>query len=831
MSRQQQPNKIDWEALTPEAREAIEAILEDASSYGSGANPESFRDTREEGESYVVDGVARYLAGVKFLLCLDDEQVVYFEEVAEEIEGLLGYTSEELKSGVIKLEGLLTPDSLERLREANRQESERLLQQERRGEICWGAEIDLIHKSGELCRVRCLLMSRGEESWRGVLMDMRAEERSARRVEKLLERDGQGLCLCDVSGRVLRWNTALEKLWSANAWKGLEAGEGVRGRLHAEIEWAMNEGMKLASEGVGFERLCRLDARQQEEAPWFEVQVLPILDERGQVFEILISVSDLTPRIHESKEMEGVLRKLELRQEVLSQLPIAIALVDRHWKVRKWMTHAPRNIGLGDEPGVDVRACFLNEEGKAAMHFERLERASGEEVLADVWESVCIGRDGTTVPVRVRVKRVQLGEDLVEDAIDSSERARQGWMVLIEDIRLQRELEEELRQAQKLEALGMLTGGMTHDLNNLLTVILGHLELAEGELSPGHTVRMDLEGIRAAVERASALTVKLLAFARAQITELQVVDILEVVTQVRPLLVRTLSEDMRLLLRLDPRTHLIRVDAVQLEQLLINLVVNARDALIEGKGEVVITTERRKIRMDRKAVGGHRIPPGEYVILSVIDNGEGISATNLGKIFEPFFTTKAEGHGTGLGLSTCMRIVKQNNGYMRCESKPGVGTIFEIWLPLVESGAHVDVSLISSHEIELARDGTTVLLVEDDRPLRETLRRSLETHGYRVYEARHGRAALELIERLPQPPDLIVTDVAMPDMGGVALFEQVQQRGLNIPVLFMSGYSDELCPVSNLSQRQHFVSKPFTPKRLVLHVQNCLQFHLAPQGS
>lgn len=661
-------------------------------------------------------------------------------------------------------------------------------------------------------------------------MDARGEERASRLQEALLDHNAHGLCLCDVAGKVLRWNTTMERLWRESSWSGLEVGEGVQGRLHAELEWAVREGMKLASEGVSFERLCRLESEDVSEPQWFEVQVLPISDAHGQVFRLMMSVSDLTPRIHESKEMERVLRKLEIQREVLSQLPVAVALVDRHWRVRKWMTHAPRNIGLTEETGRDVRACFLNEEGKSSHHFEELDRSSAEDTSATVWESVCIGRDGTTLPVRVRVSRAQLGEELVE-GLDTSARSRQGWLVIIEDIRLQRELEEELRQAQKLEALGMLTGGMTHDLNNLLTVILGHLELAEGELPMGHMVRMDLDGIRAAVERASALTVKLLAFARAQITELQVVDILEVVTQVRPLLVRTLSEDMRLLLRLDPRTHLIRVDAVQLEQLLINLVVNARDALVDGKGEVVITTERRKIRMDRKAVAGQRIPPGEYVILSVIDNGEGIGAANMEKIFEPFFTTKAEGHGTGLGLSTCMRIVKQNHGYMRCESKPNVGTIFEIWLPLVESGTHVDVSLISSHDLEIVRDGTTVLLVEDDRPLRETLRRSLETHGYKVYEARHGRAALELLDRLVKPPHLIVTDVAMPDMGGVALFEQVEQRGLNIPVLFMSGYSDELCPVSNLSQRQHFVSKPFTPKRLVLHVQNCLQFQLSSQGS
>lgn len=508
-------------------------------------------------------------------------------------------------------------------------------------------------------------------------------------------------------------------------------------------------------------------------------------------------------------ELEFLHHQCQLAREVIEQLPMAVVITDEQWRIKRWMARPASAFGvvLSSEGQVDLRTYFLPESASLWEEWSALEAGAPTQEA----ETCCVRSNGTQLPVHVCVKR------LVE-RVDGE----LCWLVLIEDTSEHHRLEEEVRQAQKLEALAMLTGGMTHDLNNLLTVILGHLELAEAELSGSHPVHQDLDGIRGAVERASALTIKLLAFARAQVFELQIVDIIETITQARPLLLRTLSENIRLVLRLDPGTHLVRVDPVQLEQLLINLVVNARDAIGEQPGQVVVATEPRLIHSPRRAVGEEKgIPPGQYLVLSVIDNGHGISPEDMERIFEPFFTTKAEGHGTGLGLSTCVRIARQNDGYMRCESRLGVGTIFELWLPIATS-ARVSEAVSTSRELLTTFAGSSVLVVEDDRALRQTIRRSLEQHGYEVYEARHGKDALAVLARLRTPPSLILTDVVMPDMGGVALAEQLIERDSPIPILFMSGYSDEVAAAHRLSTHNNFLAKPFTPKRLLLYVQEIL---------
>ncbi len=796
--------QINWTGLTEDARREIQTILERDGSYTNEA--------QEAGEYQsgcppvvALSELARHLAATSFR-CDDLEQGVLHELQGEG----LGYASSE-DDGDVFLDGLFTPESVQVVRDG----MDGLMQGS--GGVLWGHEVAVMSKNGELVRQKCVLMreetSGGGVTIQGMLLGVGVQDRQEHVQRALLSNQPYAMCVCDAAGNMVEWNAHFEELSISSGGARLEVGQCIVNNLGGELEWAMREGVKLSSQGMQFERLSFMESDER----WLEVQAFPIKDEFDQVFSILVILTDLTPRIEEERVLTRLSQRLELEREAVGQLPLAVVITDRHWQIREWIANTAQDLGIKSDNIQDIRSYFISHDDS---EWSKLEGREGYYLTTkEEWDGVCVAVGGTEIPVHVRVKSVVLpgiGEQR------ASQESEFGWVIVIEDIRKQRELEEELRQAQKVEALGMLTGGMTHDLNNLLTVILGHLELAEMELPSGHTVRMDLDGIRAAVERASALTVKLLAFARAQITELQVLDVLEVVMQIKPLLLRTLSEDMRLLLRLDPRSHLIRVDVVQLEQLLINLVVNARDALTGARGEIVITTESRRIRMERKAIGGERIPPGEYVVLSVIDNGEGILPENLERIFDPFFTTKAEGHGTGLGLSTCIRIVKQNNGYMRCESKVGVGTVFEVWLPLVESVHYVDMSMISSHEIMQATSGTTVLLVEDDRALRTTLKRSLESYGYSVYDARHGKAALDILKRMAKLPDLIVTDVAMPDMGGVALFHELDRMGLSIPVLFMSGYSDELCAVQQIQNGQQFVSKPFTPKHLLLHVQNCL---------
>lgn len=804
---------IQWSALTHEARAQIELILGHEGSYKELVPPSTQASSSPSDIEQVTRGLAERFGGTYFCSHREEggELAPRIEHIGVGVELLTGYRAEELMSGEVRWDGVLTLASLEELRkEWEKQVATGFTPR------CWSGDMELVMRTGEVRPFHCIALSEvegGGVTWRGVFMDVAARPRAEIKCRAAFDANPYALCMLDPLGNVLLWNEAIDALTQRFDWKGVHHGEPLTGCLDDDLEWAFSEGLRRAMRGEIFDRLIRLEHADGGER-WLEVQCSPVRDDRGHIFAILGVLVDLTPRILEGRQIDAMTRRMELGGEILTQLPMAVVLTNDRWQVREWMARSAEDLGLsgGADVDDDLRAYFLPEH---LEHWVRWERGDVEHMDNEV-ELSCVGRGGTVIPVSVRVQSVTLP--------DGEDEGTPGWLVMIQGIGARRELEEELRQAQKLEALGMLTGGMTHDLNNLLTVILGHLELAETELGVEHNARFDLNGIRAAVERAGALTVKLLAFARAQMTELQVLDVVDVITQVRPLLLRTLSEDIRLLLRLDPRTHFVRVDAVQMEQLLINLVVNARDAISSGRGEIVITTERRKIRSPRVAVGkDQKIPPGEFMVLSVIDNGDGINPDDFARIFEPFFTTKAEGHGTGLGLPTCLRIVKQNGGYLRYESKPGVGTIFEVWLAIADSGGVIELSMISSQDIINARQGTQVLLVEDDRALRETLRRSLEFYGYRVFEARHGKAALRVLAHLDEPPDLVVTDVAMPDMGGVALSVKLKEMGLNIPVLFMSGYSEEVCAAQNISGAQNFVSKPFTPKRLLLHVQDCIR--------
>ncbi len=800
---------LKWEALTDQARAQIEQILICDASYREDTSLPRAQEDRSQ-VKLLMQGLAERFGGTYFSARrkISDVHVPSLEYIDPRVERLTGYSAQDFMNGVVGWDSILTQTSIVLLREeiAKRREL---------GVVprCWSADLELLTQLGEVISFHCLAISEfhGDEVvWRGVLMDIMARPRAESKCRAAFSANPYALCMLDPLGQVLLWNEALDALSERFGWGGVVYGDALVGKIDEELASAFQEGHRYALRGEVFDRLIRLEVESGGER-WLEVQCSPVRDDRQRIFAILGVLVDLTPRIQESRTLDVMNRRLELGGEILSQLPMAVVLTDHQWQVREWMACSAQDMGLSGGAHVDddLRAYFLPE------YLEYWERWEREEHSGEV-ELSCVGRGGTVIPVSVRVQTV---------ALPDREGGRPGRLVMIQDISARRKLEEELRQAQKLEALGMLTGGMTHDLNNLLTVILGHIELAETELGDAHAARFDLNGIRAAVERASALTVKLLAFARAQMTELQVLDVVDVITQIRPLLLRTLSEDIRLLLRLEPRSSFVRVDAVQMEQLLINLVVNARDAISSGRGEIVITTERRRIRAPRRAVGGEqqRIPVGEYMVLSVIDNGDGITAEDFEHIFDPFFTTKAEGHGTGLGLPTCLRIIKQNNGYLRCDSKPGVGTIFEVWLPVDDSEHALEMSMISSQEIMEAPQNTRVLLVEDDRALRETLRRSLEAHGYQVYEARHGKAALRVLEHLDGVPDLVVTDVAMPDMGGVALALKLEEMGIEVPVLFMSGYSDEVCAAQNLSSSQNFIAKPFTPKRLLLYVQECLR--------
>jgi two-component system, cell cycle sensor histidine kinase and response regulator CckA len=383
-----------------------------------------------------------------------------------------------------------------------------------------------------------------------------------------------------------------------------------------------------------------------------------------------------------------------------------------------------------------------------------------------------------------------------------------------------RETEAQLRQAQRMEAVGRLAGGMAHDFNNLLTVIRGYSELLLGRLGPADAMRKDTEEIKKAADRATGLTRQLLSFSRRQFVETKVLDLNTLVANMDGMLRRLIGEDLvELSAELDPATCFIKADAGQIEQVIMNLVVNARDAMPRG-GRLTVETRNvtigEEVRLD--AVG---VAPGSYVLLAVRDTGEGMDAEVRSHLFEPFFTTKEKGRGTGLGLSTVYGIVQQSGGSITVESAPGQGAIFRIYFPRVEQE-------VSEVRAGVERTGSlpgheTILLVEDEPAVRGLVHETLRLQGYTVLVARHGIEALLASAKCVGPIHLLLTDVVMPQMSGPEVAEKIQIARPEIKVLYMSGYPDH--PVFDQDGVSHptgFLQKPFSPSALIQKVREVL---------
>jgi signal transduction histidine kinase len=364
--------------------------------------------------------------------------------------------------------------------------------------------------------------------------------------------------------------------------------------------------------------------------------------------------------------------------------------------------------------------------------------------------------------------------------------------------------EEQLRQSQKMEAVGRLAGGVAHDFNNLLSVILGYGELLlSKQLEPGHRHKVDQ--IQKAGQRAATLTRQLLTFSRKQVIAPKVLDLNPLVVEFTRMLPRVLGEDIELLIEEGAELGQIKADPGQLEQILMNLAVNARDAMPEG-GRITMATANAAL--DAAQAGAHGFAAGSFVTLAVTDTGSGMDAATRSHVFEPFFTTKAPGKGTGLGLATVYGIIQQSNGHIEIDSAPGKGTTFRLYFPRVDEPAEEPLAAAQ----EPARLGAeTILLVEDEEPLRELVATMLRGRGHTVLEADCGRAALELSDRHPGCIDLLLSDVVMPGMSGRQVAREVATRRPATRVVFMSGHSDETLGARGvLDPGTTLLAKPFT---------------------
>jgi PAS domain S-box-containing protein len=391
-------------------------------------------------------------------------------------------------------------------------------------------------------------------------------------------------------------------------------------------------------------------------------------------------------------------------------------------------------------------------------------------------------------------------------------------LALTTDITERRRLEEELRQSQKMEAIGQLAGGVAHDFNNILTAIHGYADLLGGELPPGDARQDDVEEIRKAARRAAQLTRQLLAFSRKQVLQPRVLDLNALVENLDKMLRPLLGETVDLKSSLAPDLNAVRADPNQLEQVILNLAINARDAMPQG-GKVTIETAN--VELDENYASRHiAVVPGRYVMLAVSDNGTGMDERTKARIFEPFFTTKAPGKGTGLGLSTVYGIVKQSGGNIWLYSEPGLGTTFKIYLPAADASvddapAAVPAGTLSGVE--------TVLLAEDDEQLRRLARRALTGHGYTVLEAEGSAAAIVIAGRHAGPIHLLLTDVIIPGMDGRSLAEALRAQRPGLRVLFMSGYADKaIVHHGVLDPSVAYLAKPFTTEAVARKVREVL---------
>ncbi|MFI5278985.1 MAG: PAS domain S-box protein [Gemmatimonadales bacterium] len=394
------------------------------------------------------------------------------------------------------------------------------------------------------------------------------------------------------------------------------------------------------------------------------------------------------------------------------------------------------------------------------------------------------------------------------------------FVELQRDVTKERELQEQLRQAQKMEEVGRLAGGIAHDFNNLLTAILSYVDFVLFALSADHPAREDAEQVRGAALKAAGLTRQLLAFSRRQVLQPRLLDLNSVVAEMERLLRRLIGEHIVLKTRLAPGLGAVRADPSQVEQVIVNLAVNARDAMPQG-GVLSIETAI----VDEKEVRGHgkvTVAPGPYVVMRIADTGTGMDAETRRRLFEPFFTTKERGQGTGLGLATIYGIIKQSGGYIWVESEPGAGTTFTVHLPQVEATAAVPGGAAGLLK-ESLRGNETVLLVEDDRAVRDLGRRALVDQGYHVLEAANGAEAVKLASGYAGPIHLLLTDVVMPEMGGRALAEALLAARPAMALLFVSGYNEDAVIQHGVQEAGlPFLQKPFTPSALLGMVRQVL---------
>jgi PAS domain S-box-containing protein len=549
-----------------------------------------------------------------------------------------------------------------------------------------------------------------------------------------------------------------------------------------------------------------------------EIGLSPVSTEKGGF--VLSAIRDITDRKRIAEELRRANEELHRRTaEQLGEYRSRLALIidssedailskDLDGTITSWNKGAERIYGYTPEEVVGKHISLLIPTDRPNEIPQILRRvALGERI--DHHESVRVTKDGRRLDVSVSVSPLRnAAGDIV------------GASVIARDVTAQKRTEGQLRQSQKMEAIGRLAGGVAHDFNNVLGIINACAEFLRDRIDPAAEPSIYVENIRKAIGRGTSLTKQLLAFSRTSAVQPRVLDLNERLRDISKLLRPLLGEDVQILVVPRTTSAVIEADPGQLDQIVVNLAVNARDAMPRG-GKFILETGA--ITLDEGfAAQDQTMVPGKYVMLAVSDTGTGMTEGTVARIFEPFFTTKEAGKGTGLGLATVYGIVKQSGGHIKVYSEPGQGTTFKIYLPSAEHKIGVG-SKVEAETVSPKRQGTTILLVEDDEIMRSLTRKLLEEHGYSVIEADDGKTALEWVNSHPDPIDLLLTDVVMRHMSGPELAEHLSTSHPTLKVVYMSGYTGELMANREvLKAGVTLLEKPFSRTALLNTIHTTL---------
>ena len=629
-----------------------------------------------------------------------------------------------------------------------------------------------------------------------------ALKESEKILQTIIETEPECVKLLDADGNLLQMNRAGLAMIQADSMEEVK-GQSVCGLVAPEYRAAFDALRERAFSGesgiLEFEAIG-LQGRHI----WLETHAVPLRNDKEEIIAMLGVTRDIT--WHKKAEQE--LRESRKQyHNLVEETPDLITRVDTKGRF-VFANHAALEIfGLPPEDCIGrIAFDFIHPEDREMTMAAFQEWLKGSENIFTL-ENRQVGIDGREHNMAWSIRAEYDGNGNII-----------GFASTARDITEQMKLELQLRQAQKMEAIGQLAGGVAHDFNNILTAIMGYGSLALMNMAKDDPQRINIERMLEGSERASHLTNDLLLFSRKQISERKYVDLNEVIKKMEKFLIRIIGEDISCKTILNPGAILVLADAHQLEQVMMNLATNARDAMPRG-GVFSVATEQ--IRLDKEFITAHGYgQPGTYALMTVSDTGKGMNETVRQRIFEPFFTTKVMGKGTGLGMAVVYGIVKGHYGYINVYSEPELGTTFKIYLPLTTMESEATQELIQPFALG---KGETILVAEDDPAVREVFRISLEEHGYTVIGVENGEDAVKQYKDNMEKVSLVLLDVIMPVKNGMEAYEEIKSLNPDTKAIFMSGYTDDIIIGKGLLEADtELIAKPITPDRLLRKVREIL---------